>query len=163
MLSDAFLLKPLEGLFSSIFSSIGSAFGLPMIGAAADGAVLSGGNVIPFAKGGLPHGVYQSPQYFPMAGGRTGLMAEAGPEAIMPLSRGPDGKLGVQAQGMGGGNVIINVYASGDEKVETRRRRAGNNDEIDIYIGTAGAKDIASRGRMAQTMEAVYGLRRING
>jgi lambda family phage tail tape measure protein len=58
---------------------------------AANGAAFSGGNVIPFASGG----VVGSPTNFAMSGGRTGLMGEAGPEAIMPLKRGPDGKLGV--------------------------------------------------------------------
>jgi hypothetical protein len=58
---------------------------------AANGAAFSGGNVIPFASGG----VVGSPTYFGMGGGQTGLMGEAGPEAIMPLKRGPDGKLGV--------------------------------------------------------------------
>jgi hypothetical protein len=58
---------------------------------AANGGAFSGGNVIPFASGG----VVGSPTYFGMGGGQTGLMGEAGPEAIMPLKRGPDGKLGV--------------------------------------------------------------------
>jgi phage-related minor tail protein len=45
-----------------------------------------------------------------MRGGGTGLMGEAGPEAIMPLARGADGKLGVQARGGGGDvNVVMNV------------------------------------------------------
>jgi hypothetical protein len=57
----------------------------------ANGGAFSGGNVIPFASGG----VVGSPTNFGMSGGRTGLMGEAGPEAIMPLKRGPDGKLGV--------------------------------------------------------------------
>jgi hypothetical protein len=57
----------------------------------ADGGAFSGGNVVPFASGG----VVGSPTTFPMSGGRTGLMGEAGPEAIMPLQRGPNGKLGV--------------------------------------------------------------------
>jgi phage-related minor tail protein len=56
-----------------------------------------------------------------MAGGRTGLMGEAGPEAIMPLKRGKNGKLGVQADG-GSGDVIIhqnfNFTANGDESVK---------------------------------------------
>ncbi|MBR9764663.1 MAG: phage tail tape measure protein [Rhodobacteraceae bacterium] len=61
-------------------------------------------NVMPFAKGG----VVSSPTYFPMTGG-TGLMGEAGPEAIMPLSRGADGRLGVKMQGQGPANVVINI------------------------------------------------------
>lgn len=52
------------------------------------------GRVMPFAKGG----VVAQPTGFAMRNGR-GLMGEAGPEAIMPLARGPDGRLGVQASG----------------------------------------------------------------
>lgn len=64
------------------------------------------GTVTPFAKGG----VIATPSYFPMRGG-VGLMGEAGAEAIMPLSRGPDGRLGVAAGG-GAINVTFNVTAS---------------------------------------------------
>ncbi len=67
----------------------------------ANGAAFSQGRVQPFANGGIVSG----PVSFPMRGGR-GLMGEAGPEAIMPLSRGPDGKLGVRGGG-GGGNVSV--------------------------------------------------------
>ena len=69
----------------------------------ADGAAFSGGRVTPFANGGVVGG----PTYFPMAGGKTGLMGEAGPEAIMPLKRGSDGKLGVSVEG-GSGSVVVN-------------------------------------------------------
>lgn len=56
------------------------------------GGAFSQGRVMPFAQGG----VVSSPVAFPMRGG-TGLMGEAGPEAILPLARGADGRLGVQA------------------------------------------------------------------
>ena len=69
----------------------------------ANGNAFWGGNVIPFANGG----VVSSPTMFPMARG-MGLMGEAGPEAIMPLQRGADGKLGVRAGGGGQGGVVIN-------------------------------------------------------
>ncbi|MFK4813096.1 phage tail tape measure protein [Devosia sp. ZW T5_3] len=59
-----------------------------------------------FAKGG----VIATPSYFPMSGG-LGLMGEAGPEAIMPLARGADGRLGV-AGGGGAVHVTFNVTAS---------------------------------------------------
>jgi lambda family phage tail tape measure protein len=77
---------------------------------------MGGPNVIPFARGG----VVGSPTVFPMAGGRTGLMGEAGPEAIMPLKRGKDGKLGVQAQGGSTVHIVQNfsVAANGDESVK---------------------------------------------
>jgi len=60
----------------------------------------------PFAKGG----VIASPSYFPLGNG-IGLAGEAGAEAIMPLQRGPDGRLGV-AGGGGAINVTFNVTAS---------------------------------------------------
>lgn len=69
------------------------------------GAGFAQGRVMPFARGG----VVSSPTTFPMRGGR-GLMGEAGPEAIMPLTRGPDGRLGVQTQGGGRAvTIVMNV------------------------------------------------------
>lgn len=68
-----------------------------------NGAAFSQGRVMPFARGGIISGA----TLFPMRGG-LGLMGEAGPEAIMPLARGADGKLGVR----GGGssvNVVMNI------------------------------------------------------
>jgi lambda family phage tail tape measure protein len=65
--------------------------------------VTSIGN-IGFAKGGaFSNSIVSSPTLFKFADGgttRTGLMGEAGPEAIMPLKRGSDGSLGVQATGL---------------------------------------------------------------
>lgn len=65
------------------------------------------GGVKPFAKGG----VIATPSYFPLGTG-LGLMGEAGAEAIMPLRRGPDGRLGVAGGGAGAVNVTFNVTAS---------------------------------------------------
>jgi len=71
----------------------------------ANGGVIQNGLPVPFASGG----VIASPVTFPLANGRMGLAGERGPEAIMPLARGPDGKLGVRAQGVPGISVTINV------------------------------------------------------
>ncbi len=69
------------------------------------GGSFSQGRVMPFAKGG----VVASPTPFAMRGGQ-GLMGEAGPEAIMPLARGPDGRLGVQAAGSAKAvTVVMNI------------------------------------------------------
>jgi len=79
----------------------------------ANGGTFSGGKVTPFASGG----VVSRPTLFPMANG-AGLMGEAGPEAIMPLKRGKDGKLGVE----GGGTTIvqnINVSTGVQQTVRT--------------------------------------------
>jgi tape measure domain-containing protein len=77
-----------------------------------------------FAKGGtFSNSIVSSPTLFKFADGgttRTGLMGEAGPEAIMPLKRGSDGSLGVQASGLreamgaapgstGGGAPVLNM------------------------------------------------------
>jgi phage-related minor tail protein len=70
----------------------------------AKGASFSQGQVMPFAKGG----VVSSPTNFAMRGG-LGLMGEAGPEAIMPLARGADGRLGVQSSGGQAVTVVMNI------------------------------------------------------
>jgi lambda family phage tail tape measure protein len=95
-------MQPLEnsltGLFAGMTHSLSSAIG--------------------FANGG----VVNAPTYFPMSGG-AGLMGEAGAEAIMPLRRGADGRLGV-AGGDGGGSVqvVFNVQAA---DVQSFRRSEG--------------------------------------
>ena len=74
----------------------------------ANGNVIDAGNrITAYARGGIVN----KPTLFPMANG-MGLMGEAGPEAIMPLKRGANGKLGVQSSG-GVGNIVVNVDASG--------------------------------------------------
>lgn len=75
----------------------------------AQGAAFSQGRVTPFAKGG----VVASATSFPMRGG-TGLMGEAGAEAIMPLTRGADGRLGVQAQGGGRAVTVVMKISTPD-------------------------------------------------
>lgn len=90
-------LKPLQNLAGSLFSNL--------LGG------LSG--VLPFAKGGVAPfasgGVVSAPTYFPM-GRNVGLMGEAGAEAILPLQRSADGRLGVAASGGGAPiNVVFNV------------------------------------------------------
>lgn len=91
-----------------------------------DGAPFSQGRVMPFALGGVVSG----DTTFPMRGG-TGLMGEAGPEAIMPLARGADGRLGVRTQGGGGTHVTMNIstpdvqgFARSQGQIAARMSRA---------------------------------------
>ncbi|MFN3744468.1 MAG: phage tail tape measure protein [Hyphomicrobiaceae bacterium] len=71
----------------------------------ARGGVLQRGTPIPFAKGG----VVASPTAFPLTGGRMGLAGERGPEAIMPLARTTDGRLGVAAASTTAPSITINI------------------------------------------------------
>tara|TARA_R100000353_G_scaffold21836_2_gene19434 strand:+ start:238 stop:1866 length:1629 start_codon:yes stop_codon:yes gene_type:complete len=99
---------PLTGWFKGLFGN-------------ADGNAFIDGKVQKYAYGG----VVNKPTLFPMANG-MGLMGEAGAEAILPLSRGSDGKLGVKSQG-GGTNIVVNVDASGSsvEGDETEGKALG--------------------------------------
>lgn len=77
-------------------------------GVASESGLMSG--ITPFARGG----VIAAPAYFPMPDGRTGLMGERGAEAVMPLTRTADGRLGVAASGGGraGPSIVMNVTAT---------------------------------------------------
>jgi hypothetical protein len=88
----------------------------------ADGGVFSGGNVIPFARGG----VVGETTFAPLA-----MFGEAGPEAIMPLRRGADGRLGVEAGG-GGGTSAALVEAVGrlEARLEAIERNTGRGAKL---------------------------------
>ena len=75
----------------------------------ADGGVIAGNNIVPYRKGG----VVGAPTMFKYGGSKLGVMGEAGPEAIMPLKRGPSGKLGVEMHGGRGGGVATTVNYTG--------------------------------------------------
>ena len=134
-------------LFGAISSGLGSLFG----GAAsipattgpavwvAKGNVFQGGNVIPFARGGI----VDRPTVFPMARG-AGLMGEAGPEAVMPLTR-INGDLGVRA--LAGGNTEVNIYNNVGADVSTKERTTADGSKaIDVYIDQAVAKKLGQFG-----------------
>lgn len=93
----------------------------------ARGNVFDAGEVIPFMYGG----VVTKPTLFPMARG-VGLMAEAGPEAVMPLQRLPDGRLGVGARG-GGGLRLTVINNGGKVSTEERQREDGGMDLTVVF------------------------------
>ncbi|SHI84822.1 phage tail tape measure protein, lambda family [Shimia gijangensis] len=108
-------LKPVtDGVGGAVANGIGTLIQgiLPF----ANGAGFAQGRVMPFANGGVVSG----PTLFPMRGG-TGLMGEAGAEAIMPLARGADGKLGVRGGGVTT-NVVMNIQTP---DAESFRRSQG--------------------------------------
>jgi phage-related minor tail protein len=97
-------LQPLSNKLGDVVSGLFSAFGL------ANGGVVAGGAVKPFAAGG----VVSSPTLFPLAHG-LGLMGEVGPEAVLPLARGSDGALGVRSGAVAPISVTLNVTATDAE------------------------------------------------
>lgn len=97
------LSKGLGNIFKDLFNN-GSTDGGDATGGSSTAlplALFAKGGIKPFASGG----VIGAPTYFPMSGG-LGLAGEAGPEAIVPLSRGADGRLGVA---MSGGATPANI------------------------------------------------------
>lgn len=94
-----------QAIIKPLLGGLGNLFDLKF----ANGGVFAQNGIQPFARGGI----VDRPTLFPFAKG-IGLMGEAGPEAILPLRRGSDGRLGVEANNGGGGvNVTVNVDASG--------------------------------------------------
>ena len=89
---------PVSGAIGGGLDRLFSAFGL------AQGGVVGGGRPKPFARGGVLGG----PALFPLGRG-LGLAGEAGAEAVLPLARGSDGKLGVRG---GGGDRPVTVHVS---------------------------------------------------
>jgi len=123
----------LRSAFAPIESAVGGLFGgltggvLPF----ARGGVLQQAMPVPFADGG----VVSAPVAFPLRGGRTGVAGEAGPEAILPLARGRDGRLGVRA---GGGTDALSVTVNiSTPDVEGFRRNRG---EIGAQIARAASR-----------------------
>lgn len=104
-------IKPVQELLpDGVGNSVGSLFG----------------SIFGFAKGGAfansGGGVLNSPMAFPLAGGNLGVAGEAGPEAILPLTRGANGELGVRSSGGSGVNVTVNIAAA---DLESFRRSEG--------------------------------------
>ncbi len=112
---DKMLDNTLDGFLNNIFKSGNDPLTMLLGGskAAVTPNALGGvyGSPTRFANGGaFTNTVVNTPTLFRFANGAAlGEMGEAGPEAIMPLSRGPDGKLGVQARGGGSGNKSVSV------------------------------------------------------
>lgn len=129
------------------------------------GAVYGDDSYSAFAKGGtFTNQIVAKPTYFRFAKGSgfgTGLMGEAGPEAIMPLTRGADGSLGVSASGIGGGDVQVNVPVTvySDEPVEVHDTEDENGQrKIEILVGSMINQHIAG-GKADRALKSRYGLK----
>ena len=104
-------IKPVGNALGGNLSSIlTSALGF------SNGTMMKGGLPVPFARGG----VVASPTLFPLGRGQLGLAGEAGAEAILPLARGSDGRLGVRSEG-GGAPVAITFNITTPDAESFRR------------------------------------------
>lgn len=141
--------------WGNIASSIGSFFG--------GGESTSAATPAPAAKGGaFTNGVYSSPTLFKFAnGGQFGVMGEAGPEAVMPLRRGSDGSLGVDAEGIGGNNVVVNVINNSNAQASVNQRETRQGTEIDVLIDQTVAQKMTQQGSYSNNALNAYSNRRL--
>jgi len=109
---------------NQLFNSLGSGGGfLGQLFGSAKGNIIAQNKVVPFAKGGI----VGEPTIFPLANG-TGLMGEAGPEAIMPLKRSPSGRLGVEV-------------ASTREQLNNQQAVASTREQLDRQRAVASTRE----------------------
>jgi lambda family phage tail tape measure protein len=117
--------------------------GLSAISGFAEGGAFSQNGIQPFAKGG----VVNRPTMFKFANGgamQTGVMGEAGPEAIMPLKRGADGKLGVAA------------------RMDGAMSRYRNSSSAATAVDGVAAADGGAEGAGVAAIDVRYSVERIN-
>ena len=143
--------KSLREVFSDILKQIGQIFlqqaikiGVSALFQSKDGNVIAQNKIVPYASGGIVN----KPTMFPMANG-VGLMGEAGPEAIMPLKRGPSGRLGVEMTNQGSARDAMNRYS---------RRNSGSSSS-DLIEGEG---ESGSGSQAVGPIDVRYTVERIN-
>lgn len=138
-----------SGIFGSLIGSVGSFFGGGAGASASTGTAVSsyGSNFQFNAKGGVydspslsafSNGIVRNPTMFAFAKGGAGIMGEAGPEAIMPLTRAPDGSLGVRAVGGSGGQSVSSapqVYITIDGNGNTSTQTSPGLEQFGAEVG----------------------------
>lgn len=138
-----------SGIFGSLIGSVGSFFGGGAGASASTGTAVSNyGSSFQFnAKGGVydspslsafSNGIVRNPTMFAFAKGGAGIMGEAGPEAIMPLTRAPDGSLGVRTVGAGGGQSVSSapqVYITIDGNGNTQTQASPGLEQFGAEVG----------------------------
>ena len=159
------------GLASQVLGSLGGfniaagpqasgAITSPVYGASATPTMLG---PLPSAKGNVfmnspslssfSNQVHDRPQLFAFAKG-AGVFGEAGPEAIMPLTRGADGNLGVRANGGGETNVNIEIVNNGSPvQATTTQSTAPDGTKLVKVLLEAVAGDVRGRGKIYQAIK----------
>ncbi len=159
------LFGPIGSMVGGLFGGASSAAGFGIAGELSSFMSLNAkGNV--FESPGLhayANSIVSSPTVFPFARG-IGLMGEAGPEAIMPLKRGPDGTLGVSS---GAPQIIINQIEDRGRAGKVEQRNEGGTTVIDMFVEqivNKVASDISrGNGAVPAALTRTYGLNRANG
>jgi len=157
------VLDPITKSASSwLTSAVGNMFGSSSAAGVqlAAGGVMSGPGISAYSGS-----VVSRPTLFPFAKG-IGLMGEAGAEAILPLQRGSNGKLGVQAAG--GGGVTVNIIEDSSRAGQTQsRQEQGGALVLDVFVDrirAAVAGDITrGAGPIPAALAGTYGLNRAAG
>jgi len=148
ILKQAFEMMVIQPILNSIFGGGGNF--MSALFSANGNAFAQGGKVTAYANGG----VVNQPTGFQHSGG-LGVMGEAGPEAIMPLKRGKNGKLGVQVEGGSQGNVTVqnhfHIAANGDESVKRIIAQEAPR------IANLTQKQILDQRRRGGAMKATFG------
>jgi tape measure domain-containing protein len=170
ILIKAQITQPIANMIGGMGSSTGGGALTSMIGSllggggaasiyGAGGVIAGGRGITAYANGGL----VSRPTIFPMANG-AGLMGEAGAEAILPLKRGTDGKLGVGA-GSGandnGTSIVINDMRSGGEQVQAQEERGADGNRMIRVTIRDEVKTQMKSGTYDAEMNSQYGARRV--
>lgn len=137
--------------FTSLLGSVGFGSLFAPLVASANGNVFSSGRVQPFAAGGVVNG----PTVFPMRGG-TGLMGEAGPEAIMPLTR-INGKLGVKSEN--GGRQDIHITLGVPEGVTIEDVQGAARVEVQKLAPSIVNQAVRATGQASRATKTLMGIR----
>ena len=137
--------------FSNYLDLWSPSYSLPSSFLSAHGNVFSNGIELALANGGI----VTRPTFFPMARG-WGLMGEAGPEAVMPLTRTTGGALGVKAVTA---QPQVNVVINNNTQAQVNAEQQGNGDLL-ISIDDAMAAAYQRRGRFYQALGQSRGITR---
>lgn len=136
--------QAIKGVLNAVSPGLGSS----IFKLEANGDAFARNGIVPFASGGtFTNSVVAKPTLFKFAQGgamRTGIMGEAGPEAIIPLKRGRDGKLGVASGGSGAPvTVNVSVDASGSQV----QGNAGQGEALGRAVASAVQQELIRQKR----------------
>lgn len=148
---DKLIDKALDFGVDMLFMAGRSYFGGSTLGTSSSAMPMLGGE---YAKGGVfSNGVYDSPTVFKFAkGSKFGVMGEAGPEAVMPLTRGPDGSLGVRAENTGNSSpVVVNVINNSTAQAHVEQHQTSQGVELDVIIDQLVAEKMNKPGTSSNT------------